>query len=70
MRYLFELLLQTALAGWIYQDATKRDWRGDRFADTPWMWCLGAFFLWPLVGPVYLFRRGKRPLAGGTPGVP
>jgi hypothetical protein len=64
VRYAFELLLQIVLAGWVYQDARKRDWHGDRFADTPWKWGLGAFFLWIMVVPVYLLRRGKRPLLG------
>jgi hypothetical protein len=64
VRYAFELLLQIVLAVWVYQDARKRDWDGDRFADTPWKWGLGAFFLWIMVVPVYLLRRGKRPLLG------
>lgn len=64
VRYLLELLLQVVLAVWVYVDSTKRDWTGDRFADAPWKWGIGAFFLWIMVVPVYLVRRGKRPLAG------
>jgi hypothetical protein len=62
VRVLAEFLLQLVLTGWVYQDARKRDWRGDRFADTPFKWALGAFFLWIVAVPVYLHRRGKRPL--------
>jgi len=62
VRMLAEFALQVALTAWVYQDARRRDWRGDRFADTPFKWALGALFLWPLAVPVYLHRRGKRPL--------
>jgi hypothetical protein len=57
-----EFVLQLALTAWVYQDARKRDWKGDRFADTPFKWALGAFFLWIVAVPVYLHKRGKRPL--------
>ena len=62
VRMLAELLLQVVLTAWVYWDSRRRDWKGDRFADTPLKWALGAFFLWPLTVPVYLFRRGKRPV--------
>ena len=62
VRMLAEFLLQVVLTAWVYQDARRRDWKGDRFADTPFKWALGALFLWPLAVPVYLHRRGKRPL--------
>ena len=62
VRLLAEFLLQLALTAWVYLDARKRDWKGDRFADTPFKWALGAFFLWIVAVPVYLHRRGKRPL--------
>ena len=62
VRMLAELLLQVVLTAWVYWDSRRRDWKGDRFADTPFKWALGAFFLWPLAVPVYLHRRGKRPV--------
>jgi len=60
-RVLAEFLLQVALTAWVYQDARRRDWEGDRFADTPFKWALGAFFLWIVAVPVYLYKRGDRP---------
>ena len=35
VRMLAEFLLQVVLTAWVYQDARRRDWEGDRFADTP-----------------------------------
>lgn len=47
---------------WIGFDASKRDFSTSRFASKTWQWVVGAIFLWIIVFPVYLFKRGNAPL--------
>ncbi|HEY7795235.1 MAG TPA: hypothetical protein VIA10_14615 [Gaiellaceae bacterium] len=47
---------------WIGLDARKRDFSSSRFASKTWQWVVGAIFLWIIVFPVYLFKRGTAPL--------
>jgi hypothetical protein len=47
---------------WIGVDASKRDFSDSRFASKTWQWIVGALFLWIIVFPVYLFKRGNVPL--------
>jgi len=47
---------------WIGVDASKRDFSDSRFANKTWQWVVGAIFLWIIVFPVYLWRRGSVPL--------
>ena len=47
---------------WIGFDAHKRDFSDSRFASKTWQWVVGAIFLWIIVFPVYLFKRGNAPL--------
>jgi hypothetical protein len=46
----------------VYDDARKRDWSSDRFANKPWKWAVGAAILGLLVIPLYVLRRRKHPL--------
>ncbi len=47
---------------WVGVDASKRDFSSSRFANKTWQWVVGAIFLWIIVFPVYLFKRGNAPL--------
>jgi hypothetical protein len=47
---------------WIGVDASKRDFSDSRFASKTWQWVVGAIFLWIVVVPVYLWKRGSAPL--------
>jgi hypothetical protein len=56
-------LLISSLAGLlVYDDARRRDWSKDKFANRAWHWGVGAFFLVLVIVPVYLVRRRNRPL--------
>jgi len=67
MDYAIGFLIQGVCAIWVYSDAQKRDWNGDGFANKPWKWAIGVLLLWIIAFPVYLLRRGKRPLLTETP---
>jgi hypothetical protein len=60
MLYLLFLVF-VASTIWVGVDAGRRDWSGDRFADTPTKWVLGMVLFWIIVFPVYLARRGNAP---------
>ncbi len=47
---------------WVGFDARKRDFSSSKFASKTWQWVVGALFLWIIVFPVYLFKRGNAPL--------
>jgi hypothetical protein len=47
---------------WVGFDAHQRDWSGNRIGNKTWQWVVGAFFLWIIVFPLYLFQRGRAPL--------
>jgi hypothetical protein len=47
---------------WIGVDASKRDWSGNRFANSTWQWVVGGLFLWILALPAYLVCRNRTPL--------
>jgi hypothetical protein len=54
------IVLLTTL--WMGVDATKRDWSGNKFADTTWKWVVGGLGLWIVAFPVYLVHRDRAPL--------
>jgi hypothetical protein len=47
---------------WLAFDARQRDWTGNRIGNKTWQWIVGAFFLWLVVFPLYLFQRRRAPL--------
>jgi hypothetical protein len=47
---------------WLGVDASKRDFSESRFASKTWQWVVGALFIWIIVFPIYLFKRGNAPL--------
>lgn len=47
---------------WVSYDARRRDWGGNQFANRAWKWVAGAFLLWMIVVPVYVFQRNTAPL--------
>jgi len=47
---------------WLAFDARRFDWTGNRIGDRTWKWILGAFLLWIVVFPLYLFQRRRVPL--------
>src|SRR4051812_6782248 len=49
---------------WVLVDAGQRDWSGDSFASSPLVWFFGCLFLWIVIFPVYLIRRGRAPRKG------
>src|SRR4051812_15982058 len=58
----FWLALVLASTIWVGVDAGKRDWSSDKFASGPTVWVIGMLFLWIIVLPVYLVKRGRVPL--------
>jgi hypothetical protein len=59
----FVPLFMAAVFGLIvYDDARKRDWSSDRFANRPWKWAVGAAFFGLLVIPIYVIRRRNHPV--------
>lgn len=51
---------------WVGVDASKRDWRNDRFATKTAYWVLGTLLLWLLIFPTYLIHRSRVPLKNGA----
>lgn len=66
MTYVIAFVIHDVCAAWVWTDARKRDWTGDGFANAPWKWALGTLLLWIIAFPMYLMRRGKRPLVNAT----
>jgi hypothetical protein len=56
----YALLFGSAI--WVGLDARKRDFSRSKFANKTWQWVVGAIFLWIIVVPVYLLKRGNAPL--------
>lgn len=59
---LADLTIRVLVVVWVYTDAKKRDWDGDRFANKPWKWALGVGTIWVIAMPLYLMRRRHRPV--------
>jgi len=61
MRLLASLIV-IGTAIWVGVDASKRDWKNDRFATKTAYWVLGSLLLWILIFPTYLIHRTHVPL--------
>lgn len=60
----FLLLVVVGTTVWVGADASKRDWRNDRFASSTAHWVIGSLLLWIVVFPLYLSQRTHAPLKG------
>ena len=60
--------------GWVAIDASRFEWtqpvKPDGFRlppfNRPLKWLLGSLLLWPIVFPVYVYRRANAPLKNPT----
>ena len=55
------VLLIVAVTIWVGVDASGRDWRNHRFANTTWKWVVGMLLLGVVTLPVYLVHRNRVP---------
>ena len=59
---LIPIFIVVGSAIWVGVDASKRDWRNDRFATKTAYWVLGTLLLWILIFPTYFIHREHVPL--------
>lgn len=65
MRFLPPLIV-VGSAIWVGIDASKHDWKNDRYVTKTAYWVLGTLLLWILIFPTYLIHRSHVPLKNGA----
>jgi hypothetical protein len=56
------LAISVLSGGWVWYDASGRDWSRSRFASSAWQWAIGVLLLWLIVLPIYLVKRRHAPV--------